>query len=286
MDLPRIEIDPDSFLKHEYALPPLPEVVISIQRVINSESANVNNISSMIVRDPALTAQVLKVVNSAYYGFKNEITDIRFAVAYLGIHEIYNMVLSLAVVETLDVQDTKILESFWDHSVYAALCARFLAKKFEPLLAPEQIWIGGLLHDIGKLVLYKFFPDHFRIIRDQIKKTGLRYSLIEKKLSIPPAHYLGSLLCRHWNLPGIVSDACDAHSFMKESNKTSATRDFKRIIHGANLMAILAGDELSEGSKKSIFKEFSDIFQISESELLELMGNIYDLKLEISDFKL
>ncbi len=285
-DLAQINIDPDTFLKQHHTLPPLPEIVMNIQQVIVSEDANVANISSLIIRDPSLTAQVLKTVNSAYYGFKQEVTDIKFAVAYLGIHEIYNMVLSFSVVGTLELNDNKMLDSFWNHSIFSALCAKFLAKKFEPLITPEKIWIGALLHDIGKLVYFKFFPEHFQFVTEYSKKNGQLYSEIEKKLPIPPSYSFGAILCKRWNLPSIISDACEAHTYKENGNPNDKTvDDFKKIIYGANLMAVLAGGELSDETKKRIFKQFAEIFNISEGELLELMGNIYDLKLEVTKFK-
>ena len=285
-NLAKIEIDPDTFLKQQHTLPPLPEIVTSIQQIIVSENANVNNISDLITRDPSLTAQVLKTVNSAYYGFKNEITDIKFAVAYLGIYEIYNMVLSYAVVGTLKVQETRMLDSFWTHSIFSALCAKFLAKKFEPLIAPEKIWIGALLHDIGKLVYYKFFPGHYQFIIEHAAKNGQLYRDTEKNLPIPPSHTLGTLLCKRWNLPTMISDACEAHTFdINDGSVDKTVSDFKKIIYGANLMAVLASGDLSDETKKRIFKRFTDVFNISEGELLELMGNIYDLKLEVTKFK-
>ncbi len=285
-NLSKIVIDPETFLKHHNTLPPLPEIVMNIQQIIVSENANINNISSLIARDPALTAQVLKTVNSAFYGFKNEVTDIKFAVAYLGIHEIYNMVLSYSVVQTLNVRDSKMLDIFWSHSIFSALCGRFLAKKFEPLIAPEKIWIGALLHDIGKLVYYKFFPDHYQFLTEQAKINGELYSDIEKKYPIPPSHSLGAILCKRWNLPAMIGDACEAHTFDSGDGMSDKTiNDYKKIIYGADLMAVLAGGELSDETKKKIFKKFTNVFCTSEGELLELMANIYDLKLEVTKFK-
>ncbi len=284
-NLPKITIDSETFLKHQHTLPPLPEIIINIQQTIVSDNATVTNISDLILRDPSLTAQVLKIVNSAYYGFQHDIVDIKFAVAYLGIHEIYNMVLSFTVVETLEINDAKTLEGFWEHSLFTAMCTRLLAKKFEPLLSPEQLWIGALLHDIGKLVFFRFFPDHYRYITGQATKNGQRYSEIEKSLPIPKSCTLGILLCKRWQLPMIIAHACDAYTFNSiEVEKNKTISDYKRIIYGSNLMALLAEGNLSEESKKGMFKRFSVIFNISEGELLELMGSIYDLKRDITQF--
>lgn len=286
MDIPgEIIIDPKTFLREQFTLPPLPEIVINIQKTINSSDANVSNISTLIKSDPSLTAQVLKVVNSAYYGLRNEVSDIKYAVAYLGIHEIYNMVLSFSVIDTLDVKSSGELEDFWTHSIFTALCAKTLTKKFEPLLDPGQVWIGALLHDIGKLVYFKFFPAHFHAILNHAKKHGQLYEEIEKKLPIPSSAYLGTLLCHRWGLPSIVAEACEAHIPGEITDKNPSINDYKKIIFGANLMAVFAVGELSGETKKKVFQTLSALFVIEEDPLMELMGKMYDLKKEIKKYK-
>lgn len=286
MDIPgEIIIDPKTFLKEQFTLPPLPEIVLNIQKTINSSDATVNNISALIKRDPSLTAQVLKVVNSAYYGFRNEVSDIKFAVAYLGIHEIYNMVLSFSVVDTLGVNNSSELEDFWTHSIFTALCAKVLTKKFEPLLEPGQVWIGALLHDIGKLVYFKFFPAHFHAILNHAKKRGQLYEEIEKKLPIPSSAYIGTLLCQRWGLPSIVAEACEAHIPGTITAENPSINDYKKIIFGANLMAVFAAEELSSETKKKVFQTLSSLFTIEEDPLMEFMGKMYDLKKEVEKYK-
>ncbi len=286
MQIPEeIKIDPATFLKGHITLPPLPEIVINIQKIINSSDASVGNISALITHDPSLTARVLKVVNSAYYGLRNEISDIKFAVAYLGIYEIYNMVLSISTVETLEIKNASELEAFWSHSIYTALCAKCLTKKFEPLLDPGQIWIGALLHDIGKLIYFKFFPDHYNYIVQTAKKNGELYEDVEQQLSIPSSAYLGTLLCKRWSLPAVVADACESNIPSKVSDDNTTTNDYKKIIYGANLMAVFATNELSSETKKRIFNSLSSLFKIEEDQLLELMGQIYDLKQEVLKYK-
>ncbi len=271
-----IVIDPDTFLREHCALPPLPEVVVKIQALINTTDANIENISSLILTDPALTAQIIKIVNSAYYGFRNEIIDIKFAVAYIGFNEIYNIVLSLSVVETLNISELKELDSFWAHSVYCARCAKFLAKKFEPLLNPENIWLGAILHDIGKLVYFKFFPKHYKSIVEFSETSGKLYSEIEKEFEIPSSSYLGQLLCKRWNLPAIISDACEFHTLSDINNVQH--NDFKKIICCANLVAVLTTAPLAENIKQEIFETLINTFNCSKEDWLTLMGEIYDLK--------
>ena len=98
--LPPIEIDPKTFLRQHCTLPALPAVVGQIQNLIHDYNVDMEKVAELISSDPAILAQVLKIVNSAYYGLPREIGDVRFAIAFLGLNEIYRMVLSLSAILT------------------------------------------------------------------------------------------------------------------------------------------------------------------------------------------
>ena len=95
-----IEFDPKTFFRKHFALPALPEVVSKIQGLIQSDNASMKQVAELVSGEPALVAQVLKVVNSAYYGLPMEIKDVKSAIVFLGLNEIYRMVLSVSVVNS------------------------------------------------------------------------------------------------------------------------------------------------------------------------------------------
>ena len=171
-----IEINPKTFLRQHCTLPALPEVVGKVQGLIQDSNVNLNKVADIIGGDPGILAQVLKVVNSAYYGLPAEITKVRMAVAFLGLNEVYRIVLSLAVVNNLAIKHKKELDRFWFHSFFSATCAKHLAKKFEPLLSYEELWPAAMLHDIGKLVYLKFYPDHYADLTNYCKQQGCMFS--------------------------------------------------------------------------------------------------------------
>ena len=285
-ELPPIEIDPKTFLREHCTLPALPEIVTEIQRLIQDGGADMGDVADLVKGEPALAAQVLKVVNSAYYGLPREVPDVKFAVAFLGLSEIYRIVLSLSVVNTLSIHEKGELDKFWFHSFYAAVCTKHLAKKHEPLLSFEQLWSAAILHDIGKLVYLKFFPDHYKTLQHFCKQDGSLFSEAERHFSLPSSGFLGALLCHHWRLPDHIKRACEFHTLRDLPNidGDGQSARFQRMICLGNLVAILSANELKDAKKHEIASAIMAAFDCSESEFLAMMGDIYELRLEVEKF--
>ena len=284
--LESIQIDPKTFLRQHCTLPSLPEVLNELQRVIYSGNVDVDKVAELISSDPALVAQALKIVNSAYYGLPREIGDVRFAIAFLGLNEIYRMVLSLSVINTLAINRKDDLVDFWFHSFYTALCTKYLANKYNPHLSFEELWSAAILHDIGKLVYLKFFPDHYTALKDFSKEQGCLFSEAEEHFSLPSSAFLGTLLCDHWRLPEKIRKACEFHTLrnLLAIQENSPSADFRRMICLGNLLSIVSTDELSSTSKQQISSAVQKTLNLTEAEFLTMMGDIYDLRMEAEKF--
>ncbi|MCP4713657.1 MAG: HDOD domain-containing protein [Deltaproteobacteria bacterium] len=285
-DLAPITIDPATFLRQHCVLPALPHVVHQIQEMIHSDTVEIPKIVDILKGDPSLVAQILKIVNSAYYGIPKEVSEVRFAIAFLGLNEVYRMVLSLSVINTLSIEDKQELDRFWFHSFYAAICTKHLARKFAQHLSFEELWSAAILHDIGKLVYLKFYPAHYHILIKHATETGCMFSEAESHFGYPSSAYMGSLLCDHWRLPGKVKDACKRHGLvcLMESQSDSLTDDFTRMICMGNLMAIMSVGERSDDTNRNIASTIRAKLQYNESEFLALMGEIYDLRGDADKF--
>lgn len=285
--LPPIEIDPKTFLRQHCALPALPRVVTTLQDMLQTEDSSITKVSELISSDPALVAQILKIVNSAYYSLPQEVTKIQFAVAFLGLNEVCRLALTLSVVNTLDVAQSRELAAFWFHSFYSALCTKYLAKTYIPQLPFDELWSAAILHDIGKLVYLKFFPEHFAALQAYCAEQGCLFSAAEERLGMPSSSFFGILLCEHWLLPSKVRDACTWHSLKDMETlrqDTSPGGDFKRMVCLGNLTAVLSHDVLETDVKQQLAEAITGVLRITDSQFLTLMGSIYDLRLEAEDF--
>jgi len=276
-----IEIDPKTFLREHCSLPALPEAVIRIQGMIQDKETDSAMVAEIISGDPALVAQVLAVVNSAYYSLPKTTSNVKYAVAYLGLSVIQRIVISVGVVNAMGIGEKNELNNYWYHSFFTALITKYLAKKFWTYLDPEDLWTASILHDIGKLVYIKFFPEHYKELKRYCEQNGCLFSEAEEYYKLPASSYLGSLLCHHWRLPGKVEDACGYHNLSHISQQGS---DFQTLIALGNLLATLAEGGLNESCKNRIKEVTENILELTPDNFISIMADAYDLKSEAEKF--
>ncbi len=282
-----IQIDPETFLRQHCTLPALPASVMQLQNMMShGDDCNMAEIAELISSDPGLVAQVLKVVNSAYFGLPTEITKVRYAITFLGLHEVHRIILSLSVVNSMNIPNKDELKAFWYHSLYAAACTKSLAKRYARTLSFEELWSAAILHDIGKLVYLKFFPDHYEALRSFSKERGVPFREAESHFSFPSSGYLGSLLCDRWRLPNRIKRACEFHTLkdLKSVETADPAKAFERMVCLGNLFAVLSTSELNAETKQEIGEEVKRILNLSEADFLTVMGDIYELGTEVDAF--
>ncbi|MEM7315942.1 MAG: HDOD domain-containing protein, partial [Planctomycetota bacterium] len=133
-----------------------PGVFVQLQNLMTSDTASAADFSEIISRDPSMTAKVLKLSNSAYFGLRARVDTVSRAVTVIGMTELYTLALSVSAVRSFSNLAGELVNmgTFWRHSVLTATIARKLAKQSN-VLHPERLFVAGLLHDIGYLVLFK-----------------------------------------------------------------------------------------------------------------------------------
>ncbi|RMG72732.1 MAG: HDOD domain-containing protein [Nitrospirae bacterium] len=188
-------------------IPTLPAVVPKLLSLFEQEDADARKIARLISEDPALTANVLKVANSAYYGFPGRITGLEHAVMLLGFNMVRALTLSVGVIKSLpESKDGFLEETLWLHSIRVATSMEELGKQFSmPSDERGYIFIIGLLHDIGKVLFDLLFPDQYKELLDTEQDFDTA-SLSKKEISLFGINHAeaGSLLLKRWNFPEII----------------------------------------------------------------------------------
>src|SRR3989304_8564441 len=140
----------------------LPQVLMEVIRVSREQDSSANDIAAIIMKDPALTAKILRVVNSPFYGQIRKITTVNQSVVTRGMRTVTAVALSATIYDKMNKVDSSIdRKRFWRHSLEVAIASRMIADavKYEPA---EEAFVAGLLHEIGTLVLESSYPADFR----------------------------------------------------------------------------------------------------------------------------
>ena len=277
-----IVIDPKTFLYEHCVLPALPKVLSQFQEALQQPDVSIGRVVTIISRDPGVVAEVLKVVNSAYYNLPREVSRLDMAVAYLGIQEVYNIVLAASVLRTFNLSEPALFKQIWHHSLYTALIARYLANKFERHIPSADLWAPALLHDVGKIVYLKFFTEHYKAIKRYAEEHGCLISEALKVHGLPSTAYLGDLLCLRWGLPGTVRTVCagDQLLMLDALDRGEDIPEILRITTLADAAAILTTEPLKKEKQLHLTEILMSAFELTETEFLVLMGAVEELKLE------
>jgi putative nucleotidyltransferase with HDIG domain len=187
-------------------VPSVPTVLAQSLNLMEDPNSNIKQIADLISKDISLSAQVLKLVNSAYYGFPSQITTINKAMALLGFNTIKNLILSVSVKAIMMSNSGKPL---WEHSVRCAVACQMLSKSLGGI-DPDEAYIMGLLHDIGKTVMDSVNKD---AVKEITRLTSLGADILQaEKMFFGYTHTdLGRELALKWKLPAVVGTAIRFH---------------------------------------------------------------------------
>jgi putative nucleotidyltransferase with HDIG domain len=208
-------------------LPTLPLVAQRLQTVMDDPLSGAEDAARVIEGDQSLAAKVLSLVNSAYYGLPREITKISQAVPLLGFRAISQLALSISVINLFNEEGEERFdrEGLWLHSIGSAVCAQKIATKAD-YPRPEDCFSGGLLHDIGKLVLDQFLHEELITILDQTESQGISFLEAERNLLGLDHAIIGEWLARKWKLPlPVVVSIRHHHQSVKERRGFSMSQD-------------------------------------------------------------
>jgi putative nucleotidyltransferase with HDIG domain len=219
-------------------LPSLPAVVVRVMQTINDPTTSATDLNRLISTDQALAGKILRLVNSSYYGFPRKITTITHAIVILGFSTVRNLTTSLGVVSGFDPGNSFTAldrELFWSHSVATACAASLVARrKNASAKVLEEVFIGGLLHDIGKLFLDQYFPDQYAIAVKLARAANISIWEAEKT-ALGIGHVLiGKRVAEKWNLPPSLTAMISLH------HQTAYAKEYTEIVsivHAADYLA-------------------------------------------------
>lgn len=194
-------------------LPTLPAVYGKLQGVIRDDRSSAKDVGRVVEEDPALTARLLKMVNSAFYGMPREITTVDQAVVILGLRELEHAVLATSILKVFPGRGSQALfdlHQFWKHALGTAVAAREVARRFTRG-NPHEAFTMGLLHDIGKVVLNLFFFDEYVPVLEQVRQRNEAIGTVEQDVLGFTHADVGAILAAKWDLPPRIVEVIQHH---------------------------------------------------------------------------
>lgn len=193
-------------------LPILPSIYNKLNAKLNDPRSSFKDFADIIGTDPVLSAKVLKLANSAYFGFKHAIETITDATIAIGTEAISTLVIGLSIVSHFKnvAQDLIDMESFWKHSIACGVAARVISK-YTSVKNAERLFVSGLIHDIGRLILWhNFSSEQHEIYRIAEQTNRFLVDVEDEVLGINHA-VIGQLLMQKWKIPSSIEMVVSNH---------------------------------------------------------------------------
>lgn len=221
-------------------IPTLPAVMSKIIELVEDPKTTAPQLARFISNDPSLTAKILKLANSAFYGFPQKIGTINLAIVVLGFQSVKDLGLSAAVVQTFrdnDISPNINLNKFWVHSIAVSAGCKIIAAERQVNVSGE-IFVAGLLHDIGKLVLSRQLAQEYDLVIERSFEENVSLEDIELQMLGFTHADVSGWLADKWNLPTHIVNAVYDYAQPWTSNNEP---NLSMIVHFSNVLALRAG---------------------------------------------
>ena len=240
-------------------VPTLPIVYQQLFSKMSNPDVSAPQLAEVVSRDQSLATKILKLVNSAFYGYKKEINTISRAMVILGFRTVRNAALAISVFDYVSgaEEDSRFpVEDFWKHSLCAASVAKVVGQRTS-MKQQEETFVAGLLHDIGKMIMLKYFPDDFGEVCGYAMDNNVTWIEAEKELLNVNHTSVAKAVLRSWNFPANLTEAIQFH------HSPSSGTSYPSLVALTNIADNISY-ELGMGSPSSHTSKDCDPWSLSE----------------------
>lgn len=222
------------FLRGAGKLPSLPSIYQELARVTRDVEASVEDLCRVISRDQSLVARLLRLANSAFYGMPSRVLTIDEAVQLIGSRGIHELVLATSVLKCFGPDSACGARGpvFWEHSIACGLASALIAEECHVPM-PERLFVGGLLHDIGRLLLFLKAPELSAQISTRCEENAELALLVEREILGFHHGELGAELISSWGLPQVLAETVSSHHYPK---RAQLAPEDTAIVHYADFV--------------------------------------------------
>jgi HD-like signal output (HDOD) protein len=268
-------------------LPTLPTVVFQLHKVLDDEHAGAGDVAAIIERDPALTARLLRAANSAAFSRGGDrIGSVSMAVTRLGVNQVRAICIVLAVVKAFHSRAGGLNhQTFWIHSAAVGMTARWLWDRLgrDPGITSDDLYVAGLLHDAGLLVLEQHFCKEYAEVREALGLSGGRLWQVEEEHLGMDHGAVGGLLLGRWSLPQFIVEAVTNHHHPHQAE--DQFQEICRVVQAAEVLCTEGQARLpEEGQPDCSAGDVLGELGASESDIESIVAEVPKLATRAGQF--
>lgn len=272
-------MSPELLVRDVAGLISLPDVCVRVKEMVEDTSYSAADIGKVVSKDAALTARLLRIVNSAFYQFPSRIETVSRAVTIVGNRELRDLVFAATVAGIFEKISSDLIdiEAFWRHAVYSGIFSRIIAQKCR-VLHNERLFIAGLMHDIGRLIIAYKLPKESREILQYMKQMSVPLFVAEREILGFDHAQVGAELMKTWSLPESHQAAALYH------HNPARAKDFRleaSIVYVANLITELA--ETGEHDTTQLEKVPEEILALTHVSVDDIQDILVDARDQFID---
>ena len=272
--------DIETLLEEVVTLPSLPQSIARLLTLLEDPACSLREVSRAISADPSISLKTLRLVNSAYYGLGQSVNTLEHAVMLLGVRVIKNLALTAAVFNSIGRAEDRFLR----HSVACAVAMRVCAEAgplASHLGAPDEAFVFGLLHDIGKVILEEFLPDESARIRTVAREDAKPWYRAEREILGIDHAQVGARLAEKWKLSSPIINAVAGHHDL--SRCTPDTRMLAATLSVADYLCIASGFAGYEDAQSDLGADVWAASELSKADLIRIANRFFDVQSSIAE---
>ena len=252
--------DTDELVQKIEQIPTIPIISQKITEMIGNENISFKELVGLIEKDQALAVKILKVANSAFYGLLSKVSSLEHALIVLGTREVTSIVLGFSVYNFFsdNANGTFDRTRFWKHSIICSQVAKLLGRHYN-LPNDDTLFLTGLIHDMGKVVLDQYFHEEFLKVIEYVSVHNTTFSKAEKEILGTTHYQIAAKLLKQWNFPAkVIMGILYHHAPWYDKNYVTNAI----VIYLANILTKLAGHSCHAEEKQIDLKEFANSSEV------------------------
>lgn len=266
-------------LRQTKNLPTLPGIVAKLTKMAEDPETSTEQMGKVIGQDYILSAKLLKLVNSAFYGFPQRISSISSAIILLGFNVVKSLIISASIFEVMEDQDIEL----WQHSLGCAVVCNVVATRLG-VKDPEEVSTAGLIHDIGKMAIKMELPDEYQMINRLMRERGISMRHAEMEVLGLDHAEAGGWLARGWNLPKKLVEPVTCHHDPRKAHEEQMTSS---IIHFGDIMIRGLGyGHAGDHKVPMLSKRAWEFLNFSVTDIDEILDQVEEKLWDVKGFSL